>query len=721
MYLEDVAMILEAINSNDSYLINQDGKELDKNDIYHLCIIHDMSPEEYQMMDEEQPKKGGRKKKVVEVETEEEINDSSMDQTEEEKENVSLDDESKLSIICKKYKINEMSDAVRKSNGWWVVPIMDNMTALRPLRCEKIKTGFNLILCNPLISCDPADFTDSGINWKFDSWTIISKLFDKTGTSRFRIRSIFRNKRERNKNMAELRVAVNQLQLAQKTRIKAGNNLISIARRNMGGKDYTEIKEQEAKEKGLKDEKEVKIIDMIMKEYDDIMADAHILKKTPNRRNYEKNFKEGRRLIPTYTTFQIATIYRNYLETEKEAEKMVEYRVTSTPLWKLWLSGVKGCGTTIAGYIMSYLDIYVAVHPSGFMRYLGLDQVAVAADKGESDKLNEESFELITKLLYRDIEIIAKRSKHFNMPVNKENWMNFTTDTLKTFNEYCTVFNMYNTYNIDELVSMGIKYLAANCQDYLEIVAKVFYTYQVMEVENSEGELIPVIVKRARRKGADKVYSPFINKDGKIKYKFSMGYNSAMKGKMLGVLFPCFLKSKSPYADIYNEYKERVKNRPDMILLRNQGKRGIDGLIHNMARRYTMQRFVEDLWINWRRIENLPLNGGTYAEGKLGIVHKQGYKTNPVAKPMDCVSSSDIEEQTMNEGVTEAVEITKKAIREIENAEAVEVTKVEKKRGRKPKATPIFDENGVEISPRTGKPKRKYTRRKKIEDMETLF
>jgi len=105
----------------------------------------------------------------------------------------------------------------------------------------------------------------------------------------------------------------------------------------------------------------------------------------------------------------------------------------------------------------------------------------------------------------------------------------------------------------------------------------------------------------------------YIDKKGRKKTRKSITYNPFLKAKLLGVLGTNFLRSKSKYADIYRNYRNRLDNHPnhkDKIKLHK----------HRMALRYMIKMFLIDLYLAWRELEGLPVHP-PYAEAKLGIVH----------------------------------------------------------------------------------------------------
>lgn len=119
-------------------------------------------------------------------------------------------------------------------------------------------------------------------------------------------------------------------------------------------------------------------------------------------------------------------------------------------------------------------------------------------------------------------------------------------------------------------------------------------------------------VGRSRRK-EHLVDTEYTNKDGEVLSKKSITYNPFLKTKLAGVLTGCFLRSKSPYAAIYNGYKHRLQNTPEKAEWTKMH-------IHNAAKRYMIKMFLLDLHREWRKVEGYPASV-PYHEAKLGIRH----------------------------------------------------------------------------------------------------
>jgi hypothetical protein len=117
-------------------------------------------------------------------------------------------------------------------------------------------------------------------------------------------------------------------------------------------------------------------------------------------------------------------------------------------------------------------------------------------------------------------------------------------------------------------------------------------------------------------------------KDRKIKGT-KCPYNSWLKTKLCGVLAASFLKSKSPYTvHFYNE-RQRLENSDRMVLeISKKGAKPAEipwkdaKPAHRMraAVRKMVRRFLIDLYVAWRTLENLPVRP-PYETEYLGKVH----------------------------------------------------------------------------------------------------
>lgn len=107
----------------------------------------------------------------------------------------------------------------------------------------------------------------------------------------------------------------------------------------------------------------------------------------------------------------------------------------------------------------------------------------------------------------------------------------------------------------------------------------------------------------------------YTDKAGKTQSKKGITFNPFLKTKLVGVLGGCLMKTKGTYKEIYDNYKHRLENHPKHTE-KSKGHR------HNMAIRYMVKMFVQDLWLKWREVEGLPITA-PYSEAKLGMKHGQ--------------------------------------------------------------------------------------------------
>ena len=111
----------------------------------------------------------------------------------------------------------------------------------------------------------------------------------------------------------------------------------------------------------------------------------------------------------------------------------------------------------------------------------------------------------------------------------------------------------------------------------------------------------------------------YTGKDGELKTKKSITYNPFLKTKLMGVLSGCIIKAgnkdgKNKYDKIYQDYKHRIENHP-------KHKDKTPAHRNNMAKRYMIKIFLQDLYAYWRAVEGYEVHP-PYHEAKLGIVHR---------------------------------------------------------------------------------------------------
>lgn len=113
------------------------------------------------------------------------------------------------------------------------------------------------------------------------------------------------------------------------------------------------------------------------------------------------------------------------------------------------------------------------------------------------------------------------------------------------------------------------------------------------------------------RKTEHLIDKEYTGADGAEKTRKSITFNPFLKTKMVGVLGSSFIKLGGDYRTVYDNYKHRLQNRPDLA-------EASKGKIHNMAMRYMIKAFLMDLHREWRALGGFPATV-PYHVAKLGM------------------------------------------------------------------------------------------------------
>lgn len=154
----------------------------------------------------------------------------------------------------------------------------------------------------------------------------------------------------------DIRLAVRGAYDIQKLRVQNGNRLVASFRVKLG------LGSSEAEEDN---EVAEQVLNSIRASY---------VKLTDGVKVKLRNFK-GDGVISSYAEFALAQLYMDLDAAEKQAFKNLEKTVKQHPIWVHFLEGVKGCGFTMAGVIISELDPHAARYPASFWKYAGVDVV----------------------------------------------------------------------------------------------------------------------------------------------------------------------------------------------------------------------------------------------------------------------------------------------------------------------------------------------------------
>ena len=124
----------------------------------------------------------------------------------------------------------------------------------------------------------------------------------------------------------------------------------------------------------------------------------------------------------------------------------------------------------------------------------------------------------------------------------------------------------------------------------------------------------------------------YIDKDGNKKTRRGVTFNPFLKTKLVGVLATSFQRQRSSWKNVYAAYKHRLETDPARTKInvtewKKKHKAGEEmrpywppGRIHNASQRYMIKQFLRFLWVEWRKLENLPITP-TYHEAVQGHVH----------------------------------------------------------------------------------------------------
>jgi len=142
----------------------------------------------------------------------------------------------------------------------------------------------------------------------------------------------------------------------------------------------------------------------------------------------------------------------------------------------------------------------------------------------------------------------------------------------------------------------------------------------------------PMMVRGTKRIKDEKGNYSFIKTDtmvrgDKLTPGFVSPFNKWLRTKMF-VLAECFIKSKSPYREFYDNMKQRLSNSEQMTKEVGKGGKIKECMwkdckknhIHYASIRYMMKMFLRDLYSVWRTIEGLPVRV-PYEEEYLGKKH----------------------------------------------------------------------------------------------------
>ena len=387
----------------------------------------------------------------------------------------------------------------------------------------------------------------------------------------------------------------------QHERIQTGNRICAEIKARLGQRPGMSEKELEKEAKTYLEE--------ARKEFKRI-TDGFVL---TNASKYLKANLDGCEIITDAGMLTFVDLYDKQLENEEKMAKVIGKIVEQHPMWEAFLHGVRGCGPLMSAVILSEFDPAKADDVSKFWKYAGMDVVR---------------------------RFYLKDGKHKDAPemVETRHPTGYRTEGPRFIGE-SDVFAMYD-----------------------EKTGDLMGTYGLDLSKPGEGA-------GRSRKPEHLVDVEYTDKDGKTKTKKSITFNPFLKTKLLGVLAASFIKDvewspcdvatyeataedrrkmkkvkktdeketphiiirEGKYRTIYSDYKRRlechakygIEHDEDRIaeMKAQTGNKYSPKLHrHNMAIRYCVKMFVQDLWLAWRKQEGLPITA-PYCEAVLGQKH----------------------------------------------------------------------------------------------------
>lgn len=361
----------------------------------------------------------------------------------------------------------------------------------------------------------------------------------------------------------------------QALRITMGNRIAGNFKAKLGqspGATEEDSLSAEAKE----------ILDKLRTSYKLIGSAVAVFKKTKGE---PKPFV-GDALIESATELVLVEQYLDLEDQEMRAFKRLGKLLEGIPIYRDYLSTIKGIGPAMAAVIISEIDIRKAKYPSSLHAYAGLDVATTwvlqsttvrATNLAKSDPM----LQIPTQLVH--LEKDEKPSAPGAIAVSRQ-------------------------WNTDPVVK--VPDFDATPTDQSALVAFDLDGYSII------AEYRQFHTGGRSRKEKHLIDREYTNKKGELAVRKSITFNPWLKSKIIGVLVPSFLRlNNERYRKVYDDYKHRLENH---VKYKDVSK----GHRHSMALRYVAKIFLLDLYLVWRKMEGLPVSA-PYHEAKLGLVHGQ--------------------------------------------------------------------------------------------------
>jgi len=358
----------------------------------------------------------------------------------------------------------------------------------------------------------------------------------------------------------------------QHLRIEMSNRLVSSFKSKLG--QSAGVSEDELTPEAQE------ILDKLRASYKLIGSAVAVFKKTKGE---PKPFV-GDALIESASELVLVEQYLDLEEQEGRTFKRLGKLLEQIPIYRDYLSKIKGIGPAMAAVIISEIDIKKAKYPSSLHAYAGLDVATtwvLQSTAVRATNLAKADPTLSIPTLLSHLEKDEKPSAPGAVAVSRQ-WTQEPVSKIPDFDATPTDQSALVAYDLDGY----------------SIVAE-YRQFHTGGRSRKEKHLI------------DREYT---NKKGELATRKSITFNPWLKSKLIGVLVPSFLRlNNEKYRKVYDDYKHRLENHAKY-------KDVSKGHRHSMALRYVAKIFLIDLYTNWRAMEGLPVSK-PYHEAKLGLVH----------------------------------------------------------------------------------------------------
>lgn len=390
----------------------------------------------------------------------------------------------------------------------------------------------------------------------------------------------------------------------QKMRIAMGLRLVAIYRERAG---LTAPEKDDEKDDNFAHELMGSLKEAFVR-ITDYVADEMLKKKGKSDEVHTKlptitKFQpEGK--IETYPDLIMAKMYFDLLKIETELFKYLEKILKEIPIYVDYLSTIPGVGPQMAGVIISEIDISRARYPSSLIKYVGIDVVIVGYyldEKGVEKTVSGEEVE----------KFYATNEYDTQMQVNNKHLVYFKMVGRSRQNT-SLVTREYTTKNGEVAFRNSITFNPWLKTKLLGVLAPSFLKQTKVYVNGEvTSSLKRVALARTLGFKQDTKSQDSITRQADA-FLMSNGHNvNVVMGK---------------YAEVYYGYRNRLENSLHHSEKTPKHK-------HNMAVRYMIKIFLNDLYKEWRRMDGHEVYA-PYEEEKLGIVHGVSKPVNRPAHPL---------------------------------------------------------------------------------------